>query len=123
MSDLNDPRVYFAAERTALAWNRTALTLMTFGFAIERFGLFMKMMIEKIPDPDRGAAFWFGLVFILLGCFFSVFAAKQYRAILRSLKPVEIPAMANTQMPLLLNLIIATLAAVLAVYLLVTNVL
>jgi putative membrane protein len=25
MSDLNDPRVFFAAERTLMAWNRTGL--------------------------------------------------------------------------------------------------
>jgi len=31
MSDLNDPRVFFAAERTLMAWNRTGLTLMAFG--------------------------------------------------------------------------------------------
>ena len=35
MSDLNDPRVFFAAERTLLAWTRTSLTLMAFGFVIE----------------------------------------------------------------------------------------
>jgi len=28
MSELNDPRVFFAAERTLLAWNRAALSLM-----------------------------------------------------------------------------------------------
>jgi len=44
MSDLNDPRVFFAAERTLLAWNRTSLTLMAFGFMIERFGLFIHIM-------------------------------------------------------------------------------
>ena len=38
MSDLNDPRVFFAAERTLMAWNRTGLTLMAFGFVLERFG-------------------------------------------------------------------------------------
>ncbi|MPZ77370.1 MAG: DUF202 domain-containing protein [Deltaproteobacteria bacterium] len=39
MSDLNDPRVFFAADRTLLAWTRTGITLMGFGFVIERFGL------------------------------------------------------------------------------------
>jgi putative membrane protein len=44
MSDLNDPRVFFAAERTLMAWNRTGLTLMAFGFVLERFGLLLHML-------------------------------------------------------------------------------
>ncbi|HYD19537.1 MAG TPA: DUF202 domain-containing protein [Patescibacteria group bacterium] len=121
MSELNDPRVYFAAERTALAWNRTALTLMAFGFAVERFGLYMRIMIEKDLSPDRGGAFWFGLVFILMGCFFSAAAAKQYRGILKTLKPVEIPEQSSPVLALALNLMIAALSAALMVYLLLTN--
>ena len=39
-----DPRVYFAAERTFLAWIRTGLGLMGVGFAVARFGLFLRQM-------------------------------------------------------------------------------
>jgi uncharacterized membrane protein YidH (DUF202 family) len=55
MSDLNDPRVFFAAERTLLAWTRTGITLMAFGFVIERFGLFLHMFmaIERKKWRDR----------------------------------------------------------------------
>lgn len=37
---MSDPRVFFAAERTLLAWIRTGLTVMAFGFLVARFGLF-----------------------------------------------------------------------------------
>ena len=39
MSELNDPRVLFAAERTLLAWSRTSAGLMAFGFLVDRAGL------------------------------------------------------------------------------------
>lgn len=36
VSDLQDPRVLFAEEHTLLAWNRTSLALIAFGFLVER---------------------------------------------------------------------------------------
>ena len=36
MSTLDHPRVLFALERTALAWNRSGLTLIAFGFVIKK---------------------------------------------------------------------------------------
>ncbi len=39
---IDDPRVYLAAERTFLAWIRTSISLMGFGFLIARFALFLR---------------------------------------------------------------------------------
>jgi len=47
MSYLDDRRVRFAAGRTLLAWQRTAIALMGFGFVVERFGLFLRMVNNK----------------------------------------------------------------------------
>ncbi len=37
-----DPRIYMAAERTFLAWIRTGIAFMGFGFVVARFGLFLR---------------------------------------------------------------------------------
>jgi uncharacterized membrane protein YidH (DUF202 family) len=49
-----DLRDYLAEERTFLAWIRTGLTLMGFGFVVARFGLFLQMM--QITRGDRRSA-------------------------------------------------------------------
>lgn len=92
MSELNDPHVFMAAERTLLAWNRTSLTLMAFGFAVERFGLFTHMLLAPPGAPmPRGGSFWVGLAFIVLGVFAAFGSVFQYWRLLRTLRPVEIP--------------------------------
>ena len=43
---ITDPRVRFAAERTLIAWIRTGLSMMGFGFVVARFALFLKELTE-----------------------------------------------------------------------------
>ncbi len=117
MSDLNDPRVFFAAERTLMAWNRTGLTLMAFGFVLERFGLFMHMLRPTPGHTGRDFSFWIGVAFITLALIVIGFSIVQFRRVLRTLKPVEIPQRYCTWSGIAMNLSVVLLGIALLAYL------
>lgn len=76
----------FATERTLLAWQRTAIALMGFGFVVERFGLFLRMAVNQ-PATAAPRAFsrWLGVGLLTLGAGVAVVSALQFRAIVRAL--------------------------------------
>ena len=122
MSEGYDPRVLFAAERTLLAWNRTSLTLMAFGFVIERFGLFLHLLLPKQESSaGRGISFWVGIAFVLLGAYSAGAATVQYKKVLKALNPTDIPAGYNVNGGVITNLLVALLGLALVVYLFLTQ--
>lgn len=118
MSDLNDPRVLFAAERTLMAWTRTSLALLAFGFVVERFGLFLLLIeMQRAMPTERGFSYWVGITFMLLGSITAVISVLQYRKVLKTLKPVEIPEGYATNFGVFINLALATLGIIMTYYL------
>jgi putative membrane protein len=119
MSDLNDPRVFFAAERTLLAWTRTSITVMVFGFVVERFGLLAKMLLPKGEEIiERGISFWIGLVFILFGVTLSVLSTMQYLRVLKTLRKGEVPEGYWLHLGVITNIVLAILGLLVTFYLL-----
>ena len=79
---------YLAAERTVLAWIRTGLALMGFGFVVARFGLFLQeLQAVQNASSDRayGLSLWFGTALIAAGVFVNLFAGWQHARLVRLL--------------------------------------
>ena len=83
-----DPRVYFAAERTFLARIRTGLGLMGVGFAVARFGLFLRQMRATETHAaahGSGLSVWSGVVIVALGVIVLASSILQHLRIVREL--------------------------------------
>ena len=84
-----DPRVYFAAERTLLAWVRTGLAMMGFGFVVAKFGLFLREIahVQSLPPPRQaGPSLWFGTTLVVFGVAVSLCAAVNHWRTVRRLE-------------------------------------
>jgi putative membrane protein len=76
-----DLRDYLAEERTFLAWVRTGIALMGFGFVVARFGIFL----EQLHLPQQFSAAqphefspWFGAALMTTGALVNLFSARRF---------------------------------------------
>lgn len=111
-TELAKERTREAADRTLMAWIRTSLSLIGFGFGIGKaFDLLSAALPEKQFDPLRG-----GLVvaisFIALGMLGLLGAIIQYGQMLKMLKQGTF----TYQTPQVLTLVVAVLLLVIGLF-------
>lgn len=80
---------HLANERTFLAWIRTCIGLMAFGFAVAKFTLFVKQLANSIDQPpmaSRGFSSTFGILLVGIGALLGVLAFLRYRYVEKQLR-------------------------------------
>lgn len=120
--EMADPRVFFAAERTLLAWIRTGLTVIGLGFVVARFGLFLSLLSASPRVPEGGIhapaiSNAIGVALAALGACAILGALRNHQEYLKSIPPEDLP---RRPLPWLATILAASISAagiVLAVYL------
>jgi putative membrane protein len=80
---------HLANERTFLAWVRTGLGIMAFGFVVVKFSLFMKQIalvlgsrqIKDIAVPQHGYSSIMGIFLVAFGVIITLLAYMRYKRV------------------------------------------
>jgi len=113
-------RVHMANERTFLAWIRTSIGIMAFGFVVEKFALFLKQVSyflgKEIPAaPPPGYSSFFGIFLVFLGTVMGVLAFIRYKKVERQID--EDTYRPSLILDILLTLSVLAMGIFLAIYL------
>jgi len=113
-----DSRMLQANERTLLAWVRTSISLMTFGFVIAKLAVWLPHVNTRPDlhaDPQTETT-WIGGMFLLLGVASDIIAVVRYSLARRALLAgKEIGA---GPLPMVMAVLVSLFGLVISVYML-----
>ena len=116
----SDPRVFFAAERTLLAWIRTGIAIIGLGFLVSRFGLFIRLLAAQTQSAshlDGGISHVLGIVFVMLGAVCMAVAAIQHSRFIATIEECDRPAAYSRSWAIWMSALLAIAGLGLAGYL------
>lgn len=89
LSRSRNRRVHMANERTFLAWIRTSVAIMAFGFVVEKFSLFVSQMayyLGQAQTPPERASSVMAVLLVGLGVAMGVLAFVRYKKVERQIR-------------------------------------
>ena len=118
----SDPRVFFAAERTLLAWVRSGITVMALGFVVAKFGRILTLLSASSftlsqLHQNNGLANVFGIALVIIGATITLGAQLNHHLYVKTLPPEDVPKLAIKWLASLLTFSIAFVGVLLAIYL------
>jgi putative membrane protein len=116
----HDVRDFLAAEQNFLAWIRTGLALMGFGFVVARFGLFLqefRLAEPQLGTRSFGVSIWSGTAMIGLGVAVNVFASWSHVRLVRQLNQGTTDFTRPSAGALAVALILAVVGLAMGIYL------
>lgn len=117
----SDPRVFFASERTLLAWLRTGIAIVGLGFIVSRFGLFLQLVAAQPAHApmrlDTMASSALGIFLVIVGGTAMAVATVQHGRFIATLPEADRPAEYSRHWALWLSGLVAAASFVLAAYL------
>lgn len=117
---LINPSDHLANERTFLAWIRTSIALMAFGFVVVKFALFIKqisiVLAGKFVAPGKGYSAEIGILLVAIGAVMALLAYFRYKRTEKQL--MDHNYQPSFVLSLLLTLGILVMSALLIYYLL-----
>jgi putative membrane protein len=119
-----DPRVYFAAERTFLAWIRTGLGLMGVGFAVARFGFFLRQLHASASTESartNSLSVWSGVAIVVLGVLVNISAATEHFRLVAQLRNGSWEPGRVSRNAVVLAVLLAVIGVVIACYIVVSS--
>ncbi|MFA4902910.1 MAG: DUF202 domain-containing protein [Desulfobaccales bacterium] len=91
---LGNLQIHMANERTFLAWIRTSIGIMAFGFVVEKFALFIDKIAyflgkdhfpEVPPHSSLGYSSIFGIILVAMGALMGALSFVRYKKVEREI--------------------------------------
>jgi putative membrane protein len=127
ISEYQKASEYLSAERTFLAWMRTSISVITLGFVVAKFGVWLRELSKRLQPgtgvgpggngTGTGLSLPIGVAMMAVGAVLAILAVWHYHIVNKAIERGEVRA--NRAMVISVALSIACIAAVMIIYMLV----